>query len=139
MPRGSRTIRLKMVSAFDPKDGYSLPLALPGKVGKFSIDVSAGDARMTARPKDGENIAITSALKLAPTGERGDAMLVSEHPGAEQFFDIVTPAPRARGSDDGPLHIFWDRSVSRADDDLKAEAKRGGGFRAGPQGADGER
>src|SRR5262245_31262995 len=57
-PHGSRTIRLKMVSQFDPAEGYSLPLALGGKVGKFNIDVS-GDGRVVSGPKDGENIALT--------------------------------------------------------------------------------
>jgi hypothetical protein len=121
MPHGSRTIRLKMVSQFDPSEGYALPLALNGKVGKFNIDVS-GDARIVAGPKDGENIALTAPLKLA-AAERGDAMLVSEHPGAERFFDLVLSAPQARASSASQLHIFWDRSVSRTDDSLKAEAK----------------
>ncbi len=126
---GARTIRLKMVSAFDAADGYALPLAMDGKVGKLSIDVE-GDARLVSAPNsvsgslkiEGENAALDRPLKLAPK-ERVEPMLVSEHPGAERFFDILAPGLRQRAIDNVPLHIFWDRSVSRADDDLRGEAR----------------
>lgn len=128
-PRGSRTIRLRMVSAFDPAEGYVLPLTMPGKVGHVSITIE-GDVGAVSMPEglkggakfEAENIALKGALKLA-AAKRTDVLLVSEHPGAERFFDLVAPAPKPRAAQNLPLHIFWDRSVSRSDDALKAEAQ----------------
>ncbi|MDP3738329.1 MAG: VIT domain-containing protein [Hyphomonadaceae bacterium] len=128
--RGSRTIRLRMVSAFDPAEGYSLPLTMAGKVGKMSLTID-GDVRAVSMPQSlsgnsdkftGENVSLSGALKLE-AAKRETPMLVSEHPGAERFFDLVAPAPKPKATKDLPLHIFWDRSVSRTDDALKAEAE----------------
>ena len=129
-PRGQRTIRLRMVSAFDPAEGYVLPLTLPAKAKRVSLMVT-GDARIAALPEglsgkgetiEAENVQLKGALKLAPE-RRESAMLVSEHPGAELFFDIVAPAPAPREAKNLPVHVFWDRSVSRTDDKLKDEAQ----------------
>ncbi|HVY89040.1 MAG TPA: VIT domain-containing protein [Hyphomonadaceae bacterium] len=128
-PGSGRTIKLKMVSLLDA-DGYVLPLNMPGKVGKVSIRVQ-GDFTSFAMPGklsaaggkfEGENVELNGVLKVGAV-KRSDVMLVSEHPGAEKFFDILAPAPRPRETRDLPLHVFWDRSVSRTDDKLKAEAQ----------------
>jgi hypothetical protein len=129
---GTRTIRLRMVSAFDPAEGYVLPLSLPGKVDSFSLSIT-GDVGAVSLPEglsganaaakiERENVTLKGALKLSPV-KRESAVLVSEHPGAERFFDLVAPAPKPRATQNLPLHIFWDRSVSRSDDALKAEAQ----------------
>ncbi len=128
---GSRIIRLRMVSPFDPKEGYALPLTIAEKVKRFKLTLD-GDAKVTALPKglastsnriiEAENVSLKGPLRLAAQ-DRASPMLVSQHPGAERFFDLVAPAPRATDSQRGPLHIFWDRSVSRTDDELAAEAK----------------
>lgn len=103
--RGSRTIRLRMVSAFDPAEGYSLPLTMDGKVGKMSLTVD-GDVRTVAIPQGlsgngdkitGENVSLSGLLKLE-AAKRETPMLVSEHPGAEHFFDLVAPAPKPRAT-----------------------------------------
>ncbi len=127
---GSRTIRLRMVSQFDPDTGYTLPLSVADKVKRFRMAVD-GEAKVIAVPRglapsgdviEAENVALQGSLRLTPA-DRASPMLVSQHPGAERFFDIVGPAPRDYSSQRGPLHIFWDRSVSRTDDELLAEAR----------------
>jgi hypothetical protein len=129
--KGSRIIRLRMVSPFDPKEGYALPLTIAEKVKRFKLTLD-GEAKVTALPQglastsnriiEAENVSLKGPLRLAAQ-DRTSPMLVSQHPGAERFFDLVAPAPRATNSQRGPLHIFWDRSVSRTDDELAAEAK----------------
>ncbi len=128
--KGSRIIRLRMVSLFDPATGYSLPLSVGDKVKRFRLAIDGG-ANILALPQglpssgrtiEAENVALKGPLRLA-VASRSQPMLVSQHPGAERFFDITAPAARATSSQRGPLHIFWDRSVSRTDDELQAEAK----------------
>jgi Vault protein inter-alpha-trypsin domain len=126
---GSRTIRLRMVNLFDPATGYSLPLSVADKVKRFKLTIG-GETKIVAMPEglpssgkvvEAENISLKGPLRLA-VANREQPMLVSQHPGAERFFDITAPAARATGLQRGPLHIFWDRSVSRTDDELKEEA-----------------
>ena len=127
---GSRTIRLRMVSLFDPASGYSLPLSVGGKIKHFKLNID-GEAKILAVPDglpssgkliEAEAVSLKGPLRLA-AANRDQPMLVSQHPGAERFFDITAPASRATGSQRGPLHIFWDRSVSRTDDELASEAQ----------------
>lgn len=127
---GSRIIRLRMVSLFDPADGYSLPLSVGGKIKRFKLNID-GEAKILAVPEglpssgakiEAESVSLKGPLRLA-AAKRDQPMLVSQHPGAERFFDITAPAARAPGSQRGPLHIFWDRSVSRTDDELSSEAQ----------------
>jgi hypothetical protein len=134
--RGSRTIRLRMVSQFDPETGYTLPLTVADKVKRFKMTIDGeakiiGEATILELPRgssysgfviEAENVALKGPLHLE-AAERASPMLVSQHPGAERFFDIVGPAARDYSSQRNPLHIFWDRSVSRTDDELDAEAK----------------
>ncbi|RYD93053.1 MAG: hypothetical protein EOP61_24350, partial [Sphingomonadales bacterium] len=126
---GSRIIRLRMVSPFDPKEGYALPLTIAEKVKRFKLTLD-GETKVTALPQglassgrviEAENVSLKGPLRLAAS-DRASPMLVSQHPGAERFFDLVAPAPRATAAQRGALHIFWDRSVSRTDDELAAEA-----------------
>ena len=125
---GQRTIRLVMVSQFDPASGYSLPLTVGGQVGKFTMKVS-GDAKVKGVPSglgihpvnEASNIALKGDLRLETTSST--AMLVSQHPGADAFFDISGALPRGAIDRHTPLHILWDRSLSRIDDNLKDEAQ----------------
>lgn len=127
--RGSRTIRLSMISQFDPDSGYTLPLTVQDAVDRFSMNVK-GDAEIAAVPQgltsgasiEARNIALKGALRLAAPAQRAP-VIVSRHPGAETFFDIVGSAPRGGIDRRKPLHIFWDRSVSRTDDALREEAQ----------------
>ena len=129
-PHGGRTIRLRMVSQFDPDTGYSLPLSVAAPIKRFRM-ILDGEAGIASLPKglatagnviEAENVVLKGALRLS-AAERPSPMLVSQHPGAERFFDIVGPAPRDRSAQRNPLHVFWDRSVSRTDDELAAEAE----------------
>lgn len=125
---GKRTIRLSMVSQFDPGAGYSLPLSVDGKVGSFTMKVS-GDARVAGVPaglksqpaNEASDIALKGSLRLTPLAR--PAILVSQHPGADAFFDITGALPRGAIDRHTPLHILWDRSLSRIDDNLKDEAQ----------------
>lgn len=125
---GKRTIRLVMVSQFDPASGYSLPLTVGSPVGKFTMKVS-GDAKVRAVPaglnvhpvNEAGNVALKGDLRLESTSTA--AMLVSQHPGADAFFDISGALPRGAIDRHTPLHILWDRSLSRIDDNLKDEAQ----------------
>lgn len=127
--RGSRTIRLRMVNQFDPDTGYTLPLSIGDKIKTFKMTID-GEAQILSVPSglpssgnviEAENVSLKGPLRLA-VAPRETPMLVSQHPGAERFFDITAPVSRAAGSQRGPLHIFWDRSVSRTDDELAKEA-----------------
>ncbi len=125
---GKRTIRLVMVSQFDPASGYSLPLTVGVPVGKFTMKVS-GDAKVKGVPaglnvhpiNEASNVALKGDLRLESTSTA--AMLVSQHPGADAFFDITGALPRGAIDRHTPLHILWDRSLSRIDDNLKDEAQ----------------
>ncbi len=127
--RGSRTIRLRMVNQFDPDTGYTLPLSIGDKIKTFKMTID-GEAQIVAVPSglpssgnviEAEGVTLKGPLRLA-VAPRETPMLVSQHPGAERFFDITAPVSRTTAPQRGPLHIFWDRSVSRTDDELAKEA-----------------
>ncbi|HPI50053.1 MAG TPA: VIT domain-containing protein, partial [Hyphomonadaceae bacterium] len=62
---GSRIIRLRMVSLFDPADGYSLPLSVDGKIKRFKLNIE-GEAKILAMPEG-----------LPSTGKKIEAEAVS--------------------------------------------------------------
>ena len=135
--RSGRTVRLRFVTPLDPADGYRMPLGMDAAVGRLRVAVEtsglASDARVTlprgtsgrlvdgALSFSGENVTLGGDLAIAPA--QAAPLLVSEHPGEGRFFELNdrlsalppsgTPAPA--------VHVFWDRSVSRLDDDLAAE------------------
>ncbi len=125
---GKRTIRLVMVSQFDPASGYALPLTVGGKVGKFTMGVS-GDAKVKGVPaglnvhpyNEASNVALKGDFRLEATSTA--PMLVSQHSGTDAFFEISGALPRGAIDRHKPLHILWDRSLSRTDDNLKDEAQ----------------
>lgn len=128
LANGSRTIRLRFVTPLDPRTGYVLPLRMSAPVSRFSIDIDGDPVRMqlgtvpvSGDEFEGENVRIDGDLILTPMA-RPEPMRVSRHRGAERFFEIVDSARPAAADARGPVHIFWDRSVSRADDALAAEA-----------------
>jgi hypothetical protein len=127
--RGSRTIRLRIATPLDPVQGYVLPLTMQAEVGSVKLTIE-GDARVVSLPSgihdttgvEANNVKLDGVIRLAE-GERALPMLLSQHPGAEPFFDLRVPVGVSRDSQDNPLHIFWDRSVSRSDDELEQEAQ----------------
>lgn len=125
---GSRTIRIKMVSQFMPGEGYVLPLTVDQPIGHVTLEIDGGARIMrapagliTARSSEARDVALKGELRLAAFNR--PAAVVSRHPGAESFFDIAGSLPRAAIDRHRPLHILWDRSLSRIDDDLEDEAQ----------------
>ncbi|MEQ1726516.1 MAG: VIT domain-containing protein, partial [Sphingopyxis sp.] len=133
---GSRTIRLTMTSPIDPMRGYVLPMRPSGAVGRFTMRIESDDGapadvalpgRFNAQWQGGVLAVddwsgmLTGELRLSPSQATG--MTVSRHANGQAFFDIEDAAPAASegASASAPIHIFWDRSYSRADDDLAAE------------------
>jgi tetratricopeptide (TPR) repeat protein len=135
--RGSRTIRLVMTSPLDPVAGYVLPMRPAGAVGRLTLRIESDDGTPPAAvlpsglsgswtdgrlSADQWNVRIGGELRLPPVAPR-EGLTVSRHANGEQFFDLVrridaappVAAPRR-------VHIFWDRSISRADDELAEEA-----------------
>lgn len=133
--RGSRTIRLTMTSPIDPAHGYVLPMRPSGPVGRFTLRIESDDGRPAEVALPGRFNAewqggilsvddwsglLAGELRLSPSTATGIA--VSRHANGESFFDIDDALSQAQATHGGsPLHIFWDRSFSRADDDLAAE------------------
>lgn len=140
-PRGSRVIRLSFVSPFSPRNGYTLPLRDTGDIGVLRIDLAAdetadapqipgiSDARWTAR--DGgsryeferRNAVLDGELVIFPPASV-QGMRISRHGNGDRFFEISDGIPGGVHADAAPpasATILWDRSLSRADDDLEAE------------------
>ena len=140
-PRGTRTIRLSFVTPFDPARGYVLPLRNTGEIGRFALDVAVdGEPGNLQVPGANDVLWQTRegssrfALERQRTALDGDLVIsaprqatglrVSRHGNGGRFFEI---RDFAAGGRDGPaappgtLTLLWDRSLSRADDDLDAE------------------
>ena len=125
---GSRTVRIRMVTPFDPEQGYVLPMGLASQVDRVTLTVE-GDVKLIELPEGVRsaaggvsfNATLKGSLRLEEAA-RTRALLVSEHSGGERFFDLSMSA-KPSPAQAKPLHIFWDRSVSRTDDDHEAEAR----------------
>jgi hypothetical protein len=141
-PRSSRTISLRFTSPLDPRRGYVLPIRDASQVGAFSLDIEAGGvsgpptiqlpAGMGERwTSSGEvhrlqvsrrNASLDGDLVVAAP-QPASPLLISRDANGARFFQIVDQAPAAGG--DAPVvqnaTILWDRSLSRADDDLAGE------------------
>ncbi len=137
-PRASRTIRLVMTSPVDAREGYVLPMRPSGPVGRFTLHIER-DAGQISFPDGlgqtpGENGAavdverwgaqLDGALRISANAT-GDAarLTLSRHANGEGFFTLYAPIPVGAAGPDrsAPVHIFWDRSASRIDDDRTNE------------------
>ncbi|HEX8380991.1 MAG TPA: VIT domain-containing protein [Allosphingosinicella sp.] len=138
----SRTIRVSFSTPLDASRGYVLPLSGGNEVGELSIAVDAGGLAGTPEiqlPDGGqarqERISGRYLFSYARAGarleraltvsalERAAPLIASRHPNGEAFFELSDTAS-VRGAARGPrsVAILWDRSLSRADDDLASEA-----------------
>ncbi len=135
--RSGRTVRLRFVTPLDPTEGYRLPLGMDGAIGKLRLVIETSG--LSAAPRitlprgvsgqlaggalsfSGEQVQLGGDLVIAPAATT--ALLVSEHPGEGRFFELndKLPALPPSGAPAAAVHVFWDRSVSRLDDDLAAE------------------
>jgi len=140
-PGGARTIRLRFVTPLDPVAGYVLPLRETDVIGALSLTIEASGARpgalaipgdRDARWSQSEGVAhyainrqdvrVDGAISIAPA--RAEGLLLSRHGNGQLFFEIAdsdADAARRRASAPAEITILWDRSLSRADDDLEAE------------------
>lgn len=137
-PRASRTIRLVMTSPVDAREGYVLPMRPSGPVGRYTLHIER-DAGQIGFPDGlgqtpGENGAavdverwgaqLDGALRITPiTADSAARLTLSRHANGEAFFTLDAPLPVGASGPDrsAPVHIFWDRSASRIDDDRTAE------------------
>jgi Vault protein inter-alpha-trypsin domain len=139
-PNGSRTIRLHFVTPLDPARGYVLPLRDTGEIGRLTIDLlvdqAVGEPQVPGVP-DARWITLegSSRYGLERRGARLDGdlvirppaqepgLLVSRHSNGDRFFEVRDSAPGGGGPAAPPrsVAVLWDRSLSRADDDLDAE------------------
>ena len=142
LPGSGRTIRLRFSSPLDPNRGYALPLRDGDEIGAFSLQVEAaglarpprlrlGDQDLTRWTSEGgihryalerRETRLGGDLVVDPTPAAA-TMLVSRHGNGQRFFQIADSAqgPPAQGTAAGRVAILWDRSLSRADDDLAEE------------------
>lgn len=141
LPRQSRTIRISFSTPLDPRFGYVLPLSGGAEIGELGIVVDAGGlarAPEVQLPDGGQarlerasgrylftyaRAAARLQRALAVSGlERASPLIASRHPNGEVFFELSDTGQIQRAAR-GPrrVAILWDRSLSRADDDLASE------------------
>lgn len=138
-PGGGRTIRLHFVTPLDPARGYVLPFRDTGEIGRLTmaLEVVGGEAPGLSvagapqrwRDEDGvqrfamerRNATLDGGIAIPMTD--GPALQVSRHANGERFFELRDGALGGDGPAAAPrsVTILWDRSLSRADDDLDAE------------------
>jgi hypothetical protein len=138
MPGRGRTIRLSYVSPLAADGSFALPLSSEAVVGEYRATVTvlgaAAPPAVTARgfpqtwskTADGltasmqaKDVALSEGLRIGPWRAAGPLEL-SRHANGERFFELRLPFD-AHAAAAGRLRVYWDRSRSRSDDDLKAE------------------
>ncbi|MFC4311254.1 VIT domain-containing protein [Steroidobacter flavus] len=137
-----RTIRMTFVAPVHATKGWTLPLVTDHRVRRVTFTVRAEG--VTAAPQlrlpsqlqaqwtqQGDAFLLSASLKntqlsgelhLGPS-TLAQPLLTSTHPNGRRFFqlnDTVAVASAARASSQR-LRLYWDRSLSRKDDDLDAE------------------
>jgi hypothetical protein len=142
LPGGRRTVRIHFSTPLDPRLGYVLPLTGGGDVGELDIVVEAsglarrpsveildgGRARSTSRSGvwrftySGSEVRLGGSLKVGGI-ERSSPLLASVRPNGDPYFELSDSggAPLVPGRPRS-VAVLWDRSLSRADDALGAEA-----------------
>lgn len=138
-----RTIRLTFATPLDPRAGYVLPLRDTAEIGAFTLTVEArggdrppaielprglrnsswsSDAGVHRLRIEERTARLDGALTLAAPSATG--LLVSRAANGEAFFEIADALERPRDRDAAPVRsvaVLWDRSLSRADDNLAEE------------------
>lgn len=141
-PNRFRTIQVSFSTPLDPQDGYVLPLSGGTEIGKLDILVEvSGVSRAPAvtLPDRGaaqrseaagvyrysytrQGARLEQALVVAGI-ERAAPVTVSRHPNGDAYVELSDSAPgQAAARRPRTVAVLWDRSLSRGDDALKAEA-----------------
>ncbi|HYI40733.1 MAG TPA: VIT domain-containing protein [Allosphingosinicella sp.] len=144
LPGRFRTIQVSFSTPLDPKGGYVLPLSGQTEIGKLdiSVEVSGVSGEPAVALPDGgaaqrsggpglyrysysrQGARLERALVVAGI-ERSAPVSVSRHPNGEKFIELSDSAPApgpAEARRPRSVAVLWDRSLSRGDDALKAEA-----------------
>ncbi|HEY0130632.1 MAG TPA: VIT domain-containing protein, partial [Allosphingosinicella sp.] len=142
LPGDRRTVRIHFSTPLDPRLGYVLPLTGGAVVGELDITVEAsglsrapavrlpdgGRARSESRSGtwrfsySGGQVRLGGDLSVSEV-ERSSPLLSSNRPNGDSYFELSD-----RGDSSAPpgrprsVAVLWDRSLSRADDALGAEA-----------------
>lgn len=138
LPGQGRTIRLSYVSPLAADGSFALPLSSETAVGQYKATVTvlgaAAPPVVTARgfpqawskSADGvtasmaaKDVVLSDGLKIGPWRAAGPLEL-SRHANGERFFELRLPYD-VHTTTTGRLRLYWDRSRSRSDDDLKTE------------------
>ncbi|KQY27597.1 hypothetical protein ASD38_16965 [Caulobacter sp. Root487D2Y] len=138
LPGQGRTIRLRYVSPLAADGSFALPLSSEAAVGAYKATVTvlgaAAPPVVTAKgfPRtwseteggvtasmEAKDAALSEGLKIGPWRSAGPLAL-SRHANGERFFELRLPFD-AHAATAGRLRVYWDRSRSRSDDDLKGE------------------
>jgi hypothetical protein len=138
LPGRGRTIRLSYVSPLAADGGFFLPLVTDQAVGEFRLAVTvlgaaappaiaasdvplawseAGDG-LTASAST-RDIVLARGLRIG-TWSAAAPLQLSRHANGERFFELRLPYD-AHAATAGRLRLYWDRSRSRSEDDLKGE------------------
>jgi tetratricopeptide (TPR) repeat protein len=141
-PGGRRTIRIRFATPLDPRLGYVLPLAGSSEIGELGIAIEAsGLAREPAvgLPNGGRARAERRAGayrftyagtqerlrdRLTVSGiERAAPLLAATRPNGDTYVELSDKgAAQSATGRPSSVAVLWDRSLSRADDALAAEA-----------------
>lgn len=138
MPGKGRSIRLTFATPLTPDTPFVLPLESVKTVGTLTVQVSGQD--LATAPKitapgglavgwnegaaSGKDIALSGALTIGPV-LRAAPLLTARHREGDAFFDIEDVANPSSQTDTASrrMRVYWDRSLSRRDDNLAAELR----------------
>ncbi|WGM40084.1 VIT domain-containing protein [Caulobacter sp. NIBR1757] len=140
-PGSGRTIQLTFATPLSADRPYVLPLVTGQPLGEGKIEVTARgvsppkvtfpDSKVVniGVSKEGrmtfattwKAVALDGALTIADALPE-QAMTVTHHSSGDDLFDIVDTAPAPKASEPPrSVRVYWDRSLSRRDDDLTRE------------------
>eukprot|EP01030_Chromulinospumella_sphaerica_P014389 gene14389-14183_t len=142
-PGAGRTIQLKFATPLSADRPYVLPLVSGKPLGEGRIEVTARGAappevtfpgrkavaievdkggRMQAGTT-WKDETLDGALTIA-AGRPTSPITVTHHSSGDDVFDIVDAAPAPKASEPPrSVRVYWDRSLSRRDDDLARETE----------------